>query len=252
MRIMASVMALAIATACTNSVAQESRGASGESVAETRQGGAVVTRDYDLRGFNRVALSTPDNVEVVQGQGFAVRASGRSAILDELELRVENGALEIGYRHGDSGRGWDRPDGDPATIFITMPSLSGVSLAGSGDMNVGRFVAQNFEASIAGSGNIAIESLQVDEAEFEIAGSGDLSVAGTAGAVDLDIAGSGDVAAGDFRAQRLDVDIAGSGDVSAYVTETVQASFVGSGDVVVRGGAECRSSAIGSGRLRCN
>ena len=251
MRILALAMALAIA-ACTNGAAQENRAAAGEANTQAATSTATVTRDYDLSGFRRVALSTPDNVEIQPGAEFAVRAQGPASILDELELRVEGDVLEIGYRHRESGQRWNRPSGAPATIFVTMPSLSGVSLAGSGDIDVGRFTAQSFEASIAGSGNIAIESLQTDDAAFDIAGSGDLSVAGTAGAIDLAIAGSGDVAASDFRAQSLDVDIAGSGDVSAYVTDTVQASFVGSGDVVVRGGAQCRSSAIGSGRLRCD
>ncbi|QLC25779.1 DUF2807 domain-containing protein [Parasphingopyxis algicola] len=251
MRMMVSVAALAMAAACTNSVAQESQAPPRDSVAEARNQAVPASRDYDLSGFDRVSLATPDTVEIVRSGTFAVRATGNSDILDELALSVEDGVLRIEYRE-DHDRRWTRRGGRPATIAVTMPSLNGVSLAGSGDIRIGRFTARDFEASIAGSGNIVIESLQTDRAEFEIAGSGDLSVAGTAGEVELEIAGSGDVAAGDFRTRRLDVDIAGSGDVLAYATETVEASFVGSGDVTVRGGARCRSSTIGSGRLHCS
>lgn len=252
MRIMTVWALLAAAAACTNGAAREGQAAARDTTAETRStAGVSTTRDYALSGFDRVSLATPDTVEIVQGGEFAVRAEGASAILDELTFAVEDRVLRIEYRE-DHDRRRMRPEGRPATIYISLPALNGVSLSGSGDMSIGRFTAQAFEASIAGSGNIVIESLQTDRAEFEIAGSGDLSVAGTAGEVALDIAGSGDVAAGDFRTRRLDVAIAGSGDVEAYATDTVEASFVGSGDVTVRGGAQCRSSTIGSGRLHCS
>jgi len=251
MRIIAYGLGVAALIGCTNSAAQESQAAPQDNPRETRASGVETSRDYNLSGFNQVSLETPDTVEIAQGSVFSVHVTGSSEILDELELTIENGDLKIAYRE-DHDRRWNRQNQRPATITITMPNLNGVSLAGSGDMNIGQFASQGFEASIAGSGNIAIESLQTDRAEFEIAGSGDLSVAGTAGAVELNIAGSGDVAAGEFRMQRLDVDIAGSGDVEAYVTGTVEASFIGSGDVTVRGGAQCRSSTVGSGRLHCS
>ena len=251
MRIIAYGLSVAALIGCTNSAAQESQAAPRDNPAELRVAGTETSRDYDLSDFNQVSLATPDTVEITQGSVFSIRAAGNSEILDELELTVENGELKIAYRY-DHDRRWRRPDHRPATISIVMPNLNGVSVAGSGDMNIGQFASQGFEASIAGSGSIAIQSLQTDRAEFDIAGSGNLSVAGTAGAVELDIAGSGDVAAGNFRAQTLDVDIAGSGDVEAYVTGTVEASFIGSGDVTVSGGAQCRSSSIGSGELHCS
>ena len=251
MQIKALWPALIIVAGCTNGVAQESRAAPSDDVAEARSTGEVTSRDYNLSGFTHVALMTPDNVEIVQGATFSVRATGDVRILDELEFNIEDGGLNIEYRDEGEHR-FNHRRIPAATITITMPSLNGVSLAGSGDMEVGTFAAQEFEVSIAGSGNVAIASLQTGSAHFDIAGSGDLSVAGTAGSIDLDIAGSGDVAAADFRAESMELSIAGSGDVNAYVTGTVDASFVGSGDVTVRGGARCQSSAIGSGRLDCS
>ena len=252
MRIIVSATVLALTAACTSSVAQESRATSRDDAGEVASAGALASREYDASAFERVSLATPDTVEIVHGQAFSVRAQGDQSILDALVLSVEGGTLRIRYRAHENGGDWDRPDVPPVRIAITMPRLNGVSVAGAGDIAVGRFAAQRFEAAIAGSGDIAIESLQTDEAAFSIAGSGDLDVAGTAGSIDLSIAGSGDVTADDFRAQTMNVDIAGSGSASAYVTDAVQASFVGSGDVMVRGGAQCRSSTIGAGRLRCN
>lgn len=251
MRIIASWTALAILAGCTSSVAQESQAAPRNDTGEAETTGVQSSRDFDLSGFNHVELTTPDNVEIVQGSAFSIRAVGDSVRLEELELRVERGELRIGYRD-DHNRNWRRQHRRPLNISITMPVLNGVAIAGSGDMSVGRFAVQAFDASIAGSGDIVIESLQTDRAELEIAGSGDIRIAGTSADIEIEIAGSGDINAANFRAQRLDVDIAGSGDVDAYVTERVHASIVGSGHVNARGGAQCRSSTVGSGRLRCS
>lgn len=251
MRIIAYGLGMALLIGCTNGVAQESQAQPVRDTAGTAASGTETSRDYSVRDFDHVSLMTPDNVEINRGSAFAVTATGDSRILDELEITVEDGELEIAYRDREE-RNWRRPDVPAARITVTLPALNGVTLAGSGDMRVGSFSAQNFNASVAGSGDIIIAALQADSADLSVAGSGNLTIAGTARDIDLSVAGSGNVSASDFRAEEMDVSIAGSGDVDAYVTGRVTGSFVGSGDVAVRGGARCRSTTIGSGRLRCS
>lgn len=253
MRIIAYGLGVAALIGCTNSAAQESHAAAhDDDVVKLRLSGVESTRDYDLSGFNRVALSTSDNVEIVQGAAYSVRMTGDSVLFDELEFVVEGGELEIGYRE-HSARVWFRPEGSPATIFITMPTINGVALSGSGDVTVGHFAVQAFDASIAGSGDIVISSLQADRAELEIAGSGDIIIAGTAADIDVNMAGSGEIKAGDFQAQRLDINIAGSGHVTAYATDQANVRVAGSGSARVRGGARCTQQARGgSGVVDCS
>lgn len=207
------------------------------------------TRSVALEDFEEVSLSGPDHVVVTTGDEFAVRAEGDEAILEALEFEVRRGELRI-KRENDSWFGGG-PDG-AATIHVTMPSIRGASIAGSGDMTIDQAEVPQFSADIAGSGNLEITALATGSTSIDIAGSGGFRAAGISTAIAVDIAGSGDIDISELQAETMEVDIAGSGDVEAYVTGEVEASFLGSGDVRVRGGARCRSSSMGSGELTCD
>lgn len=204
--------------------------------------------ELTLDEFDSVSLRGPDNVVIALGDAFDIRVEGDDDVVAKVEFEIRNGTLRIGR---ENGHGFTMNE-EAATVHITMPVLNGVSLAGSGDMQIARAVSDDFEASIAGSGSMAIAALEAERAEFDIAGSGDMTVAGTVADLEIGIAGSGDVEAPDLRVQRADVDIAGSGSVEIFATETVSGSLIGSGDVRVSGGADCRSNSIGSGEMRCS
>lgn len=216
---------------------------------ERELSGETGSRDVALEDFEKVNLRGPDHVVVTAGDEFSIRAEGDEAILDALEFEVRDGALRV-KRENNSwfGRGSD----GIATIHVTMPSIRGAAIAGSGNMTIDRAEAPEFSVDIAGSGDLEIVALATGRTNIDIAGSGGFTAAGISTAIELNIAGSGDVDIGELQAETMEVDIAGSGDVQAYVTGEVEASMVGSGDVRVRGGAECRSSSMGSGELTCS
>lgn len=209
-----------------------------------------VSRDFALSGFDGISLEAPSDVDVRIGDSFSVRAEARPALLDMLEFRVEDGVLVISCRDNvdyshPRFRGGSR-------VFVTMPVVRKAAIAASGDMRVEAGEGDEFRAAIAGSGDLTVDTVTATRARFSIAGSGDLRAAGTARDIEASIAGSGDMALADLRAQTMRASIQGSGEIDAYVTGNVDASFAGSGQVRARGGAQCRSTSIGSGRLSCS
>lgn len=202
-------------------------------------------RSFAVADFTRVELAGSDDVDVRVGPGFSVRAEGDSKVLDRLKIERDGDRLKIGRRSGsffDSGS---------AKVFVTMPALTGASLAGSGDLAVDRAQGELLKASIAGSGNIAFAQIAVGRAEFSIAGSGDIEVAGNARALDVSIAGSGDVDGKELTAQQADVKVAGSGNVTARVKGPAKVRALGSGNVDLGPDARCDSKDAGSGDVRC-
>ncbi len=248
MRIVILATSGLLLSGCGSLAAQET---TGESASDTRQ--IVVTalgQSGELTGFDTVSLATSDRVEIDEGATFSVRAEGDSEAIARLEITVEDGALRIGHRDDidyDDGQSYD-----PVTIYVGMPTLAGLSLAGSGTMRADSATGGEFAGNLAGSGNIMVQSIRGTRAVLNLAGSGNFDVGGAVTAFEVNVAGSGDVAAGRLRADRLEASIAGSGDVDAYVSGTAEASFVGSGDVRVRGGARCSSTSMGSGELICS
>lgn len=203
--------------------------------------------ELELEEFDSVSLRGSDNVEIALGDQFDIRIEGDPEIADLIRFEIRGGTLRIGR---ESHRGLNIRS-ESATVYVTLPTLNGASVAGSGDMRIARAVSDDFDLSIAGSGSISIAEIEAERADFDIAGSGDLEAAGRVSDLQVGIAGSGDIAAPDLEVQRADIDIAGSGNVEIMATERVEGSLIGSGDVRVHGDAECRSNSIGSGEMRC-
>jgi hypothetical protein len=223
--------------ACSMGEAGESKGQPG-------------SRDFQVGAFDRISLSGSSNVIVTVGGAPSVRAEGDSALLEKLEIEVENGVLRIGYKKGDWSFG-RRKDHGPVTVHVSATALRGAEVAGSGDMKIDKVQGEDFAGEIAGSGEIQLASLSTRKARFAIAGSGGVTASGTAETAEFEIAGSGDVRAGGLQVRSAKVSIAGSGNVETKATESASVDIMGSGDVVVTGGAKCSVNKMGSGDVRC-
>ena len=215
----------------------------GEGIVGTGTGDA---RSYAAADFTRVSLAGSDDVDVRVGPAFSVRAEGDPDVLDRLKIERDGDTLKVGRRGG----GGFFQNGS-AKVFVTMPALSGASLAGSGDLAVDRAQGETLKASVAGSGSIAFAQIAVTQAEFSIAGSGDIAVAGTTRRLGVSIAGSGNVEGKDLVADEADVKVAGSGNITARVKGPAKVRAFGSGDVDLGPDARCESKDIGSGTVRC-
>lgn len=201
---------------------------------------------YQLAGFERIATTGPQDVEIELGDTFSVRADGA---VGRLEVAVENGELVIRPRNGIGG---DWSDFDSTTVFVTMPRLTRVSLTGSGDVSIDQVRGDRFSGVVEGwAGSILVNGLQVEEAEFTINGPGDIVAAGTARATRMTINGPGEIQAGDLRSQTAAITVNGPGDVELAVEQEANVSVQGPGEVDIDGPARCTISTAGPGSVSC-
>jgi hypothetical protein len=212
--------------------------------------GPATTRDFQVGNFNKIELAGGYDVNVKTGAAPTVHAKGGQNVLDKLEIKVVNGVLQIGskkrigFNWGHHGR---------VTLNVTVPSLAGVELAGSGDIKVDRIAGDQFEGGIAGSGNLNIDNIEVARLKIGIAGSGGAkAAAGRATSSEYDIAGSGDIDAKGVTSETAKISIAGSGGITGQATKSADVSIMGSGDVELTGGGRCNISKHGSGDVRCS
>jgi Putative auto-transporter adhesin, head GIN domain len=210
---------------------------------------AIPANDTVIAAFQSLEAAGPDNVKFVTGEGYRISATGDAKILEKLRYRLENGVLMVGRK----GSSWQMGSSDSAaTITITAPSINGLSLAGSGDINADNLQGDAVKLELAGSGNINVAAVTAKRIKSELAGSGDIVLAGKVENGEYEIAGSGTINAIKLAHADAKVSIAGSGDVSLTATGNVAADIVGSGDVNVTGGAKCTVSKTGSGSLNCS
>ena len=213
---------------------------------------SAAERRFEAAGFDKVAVSGGDSVNVRQGRAFAVVASGAAADLEQLEVRVEKGVLLIGRKK--SSWNWNGKD---VNVVVTLPALHGLSLAGSADVQADKGVGNRgggdtFDVRVAGSGNLLLASLETRTANVRISGSGDVKLAGRCGALNVRIAGSGDADLAGLACTNAAINIAGSGNVSAHASGQADVRIAGSGDVRITGGARCTKKIAGSGNVQCS
>ena len=212
--------------------------------------GTKTDRTYEIAPFEQISTIGPQDVIISYGEEFGVRAEGSASGLAKLEVSVEDGTLAIRPKDTFSNFDWDRVE--PATFYVTLPNLAGVSLLGSGDVKVDKAEGKRFSGMIAGSGKMEVLSLKVDTTDLTVAGSGDFAVAGTAHSAKVTIGGSGEIDAGGLTTEDANVTVGGSGDVELGVTGRAKVAILGSGDVDITGTDKCTVSRLGSGDVSCN
>jgi hypothetical protein len=218
-----------------------------------QDGGPTVSRNYQVGNFQRIEVAGPYDVEVRTGGKPGVSAKGSEKLLERtlVEVRGDRLVIHPQEHNGFFHFGWSSHG--KAHFTVTVPQLSGATIAGSGDIRVDKVQGQRFEGTVAGSGGIDVAAMDVQALKLSIAGSGGVKAgSGKAQSAEYEIAGSGDVDAGAIATQQVKVSIAGSGGVKAHASGTADVSIMGSGDVDVSGGAKCSVSKAGSGNVRCS
>jgi hypothetical protein len=212
-----------------------------------------VSRNYSVGNFQQIEVAGPYDVEVRTGANASVSARGSEKLLERTVVEVQGDKLLIHAENNHSffHFGWSHRG--EAKFTVTVPQLSGATIAGSGDIRIDKVSGQNFEGTVTGSGGLEVAAMNVQQLKLAVAGSGGVKAGtGTAQAAQYDIAGSGDIDAGALDARDLKATIAGSGGIKAHSSGTADVSIMGSGDVDVSGGAKCKISKAGSGDVHCS
>jgi len=209
------VLAL-VAGACTDLSSDDTR---------IRGSGVVVTETREIGTFDRLSVEGSGEVFIEVGPSSSIEIEAEDNVMAVLTTEIRNGRLVLSIEDGHSLRQIKTP-----IYRITTPNLTGVAIAGSGDITIDGVDTTEFVVEIAGSGNVQPTGI-ADHLLVSIAGSGDYEgdLMSTASAR-VEIAGSGSVLVN--AEQTLDVSISGSGDVEYLHNPVVTQSIAGDGRVI--------------------
>ncbi len=194
-----------------------------------RGGGPITTETRNVAGFTAVSVAGSTNVYITQGAVFKVEVKGYSNLLPYFETKLVNNTLQLGFKQDVNVKN------DNTDVYITMPALTGLSLAGSGTISTsGAFNGNiDFNARIDGSGNIHFSSGSTQHFNSVIAGSGSIYAIGMlSNKADVNTSGSGNTEI--TAIQELNVRIDGSGNVYYGGTPVISTQITGSGAVLPR------------------
>lgn len=208
-----------------------------------RGNGEVTTETRNIGNFESVSVGGNFDVILINGEEGKLTIKGEENILPYIETEVRGNTLKIRVKENVSIKTSKR-------LLVTVPfnEIDGVSLAGSGNVNVEKTIKSNkVSFSVGGSGNI-IAKVNATKVTCSIGGSGDIKLQGNTETLKCSIAGSGTIKGYKLKSNTVSASIAGSGDVYTTVSGKIKASVVGSGSIYYKGKPKyIDTNAIGSG-----
>lgn len=205
-----------------------------------------VKQTLNLDRFDQIGLSLDATVYVRQGSRQSVEIEASERALERLNKEVRNGRWNIGFEGRNNMRNYGSID-----IWITVPKLEKVSIAGSGKvLSENTFTnSDEFTANISGSGDLKM-AVEADEVKCMVTGSGTMELRGEANEQKLTITGSGDIESYGLQTKHCVARITGSGESEVSVSDQLEVYITGSGDVSYKGDPRLKSRVTGSGDVR--
>lgn len=185
--------------------------------------GAAVTQTRTVAGFTSLDLAGSNNVTIIVGRPQSVVVHADSSLINHVTTDVVAGTLVIGDTGNFTARG-------PMSVDVSVPSLTALSLSGSGQ--------------------ISATAISTPQLTVAISGSGLVSVAGTATRLDVAINGDGKAQLSQLTARDVQAVVSGSGLIQVMATTSLDAAVPGSGTIIYSGNPpQVTTSVTGSGTV---
>jgi hypothetical protein len=183
----------------------------------------------EVTGFKSVDLGISGDLEISQGDTYAVEVIAQQNLHSVIKTEVSGGKLRIYFDKNVSSN-------ERILVRVTAPTFDGTSVSGSGTIKALTPIrGAEFSLAVSGAGDVQIADIQVDNLDCGISGSGNLTLGGVAKNCKISVSGSGGVKAPNLQTNVMDAHISGSGDVRCAVAERLEGSVSGSGNITYSG-----------------
>ena len=189
--------------------------------------------DSSLRRLD-ITLVGSVTVELGAEAGYVLSAEDREA-LDAVEIETSGNRLIVKQRGKKGGWFWNDDDRPAVDLTVTLPAVEAIDLAGAGRLVGAGFAGSELEVSLAGAGECELTELRLDRLEIDLAGAARCETEGSARIQDISIAGAGSYEGFELESEEASVSVAGAGAAEVTVTERLDGSVAGIGNITYRG-----------------
>jgi hypothetical protein len=195
----------------------------GVSSSGTVGSGVAVTEYRELEPFSRVELAGANIVMVRVGPAQSVAVTADDNLVDHVTTTVRSGSLLIADDVGSFSAK------TPMMVTVSLPSLDGVTLSGSGAFTVEGVSGTDFIADLSGSGT--------------------MKASGTVDHLTAVLSSSGTVDLQDLVARSVIARLEGTGVMNVHATSTLDATLTGTGSIVYSGSPVVTTHDTGTGSI---
>ncbi len=186
--------------------------------------------------LERISLEVEDGILMIRqeadnvmgiGEGFqAIYSSGRSMVCN-----MDKGTFVCTCDGKECDLGQRKIQG-PVEIFITVPDLKSITLAGVSTATIDKVNRNDFVVKLSGSSYLTLPDVRLRDLEVRLSGNGRLQARGLVVNMGLQLSGSSSIDASDLVAQDADVEVSGSAHAEVNVLKKLDARASGVGSIL--------------------
>jgi Putative auto-transporter adhesin, head GIN domain len=206
--------------------------------------GKAITKIKNVSNFNAVISDLPANINLrcIPDTAFSCTITAQENIQPYIECLIEKEELLIRFKRATNITTYQKIE-----INISMPTVNGLKVLGSGDGNItGKLYTQNLLCAMMGSGNINVDGATIGKLRADITGSGNITLLNTTNQkAEYAIKGSGKIDANAAPTDTVKAIVAGSGDINCMAVKILDAEINGSGNITYLGKPSVIKNKIG-------
>jgi hypothetical protein len=210
--------------------------------------GNITTETRAVTDFDEVNFTNIGELTIVQGNSESLTVTTDDNILPYVKTTVNGGTLTISF-----DRGTVAPLVHPTQGIhyqLAVKNLKGITLSGAGTVTAAKLETEDLTLAETGAGQIKIDEFTGHNLNANLSGAGRIEVAGKVASQSVVMSGFGSYDAENLQCQVAKVVVSGAGTTTLWVTESLDATISGVGNVRYYGSPQIHSQATGVGHLQ--
>ncbi|MBX2965936.1 MAG: DUF2807 domain-containing protein [Cyclobacteriaceae bacterium] len=217
----------------------------------------VTKKPVELPEFKAIYNNSGYAVYLKQTNKQEVSVEALTEIYELTTISVENGVLMINVERKPENTNksiWAKIDdiklNPTMKLYVSVKNVTDLQVNGSGKIiSDNSLAAPHLNLSIGGSGSMDLD-IKGDVINAEVSGSGKMGIKGYASNLQGVVSGSGSINAFNCPLEKAVIKVSGSGLAELNVTDTINATVVGSGSVKHKGNTKNATKKVyGSGSV---
>ena len=214
-------------------------------------------KTLELPEFQSIYNNSNYTVLLKQTNKQEVTVEAVTDIYTLTEIKVENGVLMINVERKADDKNksiWAKMDdikvNPTMKVWVSVKSIADLEVNGGGKIvSENSIAADDLTLGVSGSGSIDLD-IKGKNIKTDISGSGSVALKGYASSNEINMGGSGHLNSFNLELENAKIKNSGSGSAELNVTNTLEASVLGSGSVKHKGNTKnLTKKAYGSGTI---
>ncbi len=178
--------------------------------------------------INEIKAELPCDIKYYSAPSDTVTFEIQENLREYVIIEESNGVLTVRATK-------NFPNGKIPILTVSTPSLSHLTLAGSGVFTAyDTIAADSFTLKLDGAGEVKA-GLDVKNLDIKIDGAGDFELSGTADVADFEMSGTGILEALSLQTRKASVNLSGAGEIMINCSESLRINASGTGKVAYKG-----------------